>query len=75
VPRLKCTFRDFIDILESARFEVVRTEATHRRYVGVVDKKTCNVTVAFHSINDVIRPDTLASMIRQSGLPKRLFRK
>ena len=33
------------------------------------------VTVAFHSINDDIHPETLASMIRQSGLPKSLFRK
>jgi predicted RNA binding protein YcfA (HicA-like mRNA interferase family) len=75
VPRLKCTFRDFIEILESARFEVVRTEATHRRYVGNVGGETRNVTVAFHNLNHEIRPDTLASMIRQSGLPKRLFRK
>jgi len=33
------------------------------------------VTVAFHAIGDEIKPDTLASMIRQSGLPKSLFRK
>jgi len=33
------------------------------------------VTAAYHNINDEIRPDTLASMIRQSGLAKNLFRK
>jgi predicted RNA binding protein YcfA (HicA-like mRNA interferase family) len=75
VPRLKCTFREFIGILETALFEEVRKEATHRRYVGTVGGKTCNVTVAFHNINDEIKPNTLASMIRQSGLPKHLFRK
>lgn len=75
MSRLKCTFGEFIAILESARFDLVRTEATHRRYAGTVGKETRNVTVAFHNINDEIKPNTLASMIRQSGLPKRLFRK
>ncbi|AVT75940.1 hypothetical protein RPPS3_18770 [Rhodopseudomonas palustris] len=75
MPRLKCTFRDFIEILERAKFSVTRIEASHRRYVGTVDGKIKNVTVAFHNINDEIKPDTLASMIRQSGLPKHLFRK
>jgi predicted RNA binding protein YcfA (HicA-like mRNA interferase family) len=75
VPSLKCTFRDFIDILESARFELARNEASHKRYVGTVAGVIRNVTVAFHNINHEIKPDTLASMIRQSGLPKRLFRK
>ena len=32
------------------------------------------VTIAYHSANDDIRPKTLSSMIRQSGLPKRVFR-
>ncbi|WP_234820157.1 type II toxin-antitoxin system HicA family toxin [Rhodopseudomonas palustris] len=54
---------------------MTRIEASHRRYVGTVDGKIKNVTVAFHNINDEIKPDTLASMIRQSGLPKHLFRK
>ena len=75
MPRLKCTFREFIEILQRARFVETRVEASHRRYVGTVGGETKNVTVAFHNINDEIKPDTLASMIRQSGLPKRLFRK
>ena len=75
MPRLKCTFREFINILVGAKFELVRMEATHRRYVGTVGGSVRNVTVAFHNINDEIKPDTLASMIRQSGLPKHLFRK
>jgi predicted RNA binding protein YcfA (HicA-like mRNA interferase family) len=75
VPRLKCTFREFIEILERAQFVLTRTEASHRRYVGNVDGEVRNVTVAFHNPNEEIKPDTLASMIRQSGLPKRLFRK
>jgi hypothetical protein len=38
-------------------------------------KQVWRVTVAYHNINDAILPKTLATMIRQSGLPKKLFRK
>jgi len=33
------------------------------------------VTVAYHAIGDEITPNVLASMIRQSGLARELFRK
>ncbi len=33
------------------------------------------VSVACHRESDDIKPGTLASMIRQSGLPKKLFRR
>lgn len=33
------------------------------------------VDVAAHNVNDEIKPGTLNSMIRQSGLPKDLFRR
>ena len=33
------------------------------------------VTVAFHGLNEDVLTGTLLSMIRQSGLPKKLFRK
>jgi predicted RNA binding protein YcfA (HicA-like mRNA interferase family) len=75
VPRLKCTFREFVEILERNGFDLTRQAASHRRYVRVAGGRTFNVTVAFHNINDEIRPDTLASMIRQSGLQKSMFRK
>ena len=38
------------------------------------DQRTRLVVVACHSENDDIKRGTLASMIRQSGLPKRTFR-
>jgi predicted RNA binding protein YcfA (HicA-like mRNA interferase family) len=76
LPRLKCTFREFIAILEQYRFVLHRHDGgSHRQYRGVVEGKVCLVTVAYHNINDEIRPDTLASMIRQSGVPKKMFRK
>jgi predicted RNA binding protein YcfA (HicA-like mRNA interferase family) len=75
LPRLKCTFREFIAIIESHYFKEVRQEGSHRRYQGIVGGQIRLVTVAFHSIGDEIKPGTLASMIRQSGLPKQLFRK
>lgn len=67
-------FRDFIAILEANGFERKRTEGSHRRYEGYVDGKLQLVTVAYHSLGDDILPGTLAAMIHQSGLPKKLFR-
>lgn len=48
---------------------------SHRRYRGVVDEQVRYVDFAAHNLNDEIKPGTLKSMIRQSGLPERLFRK
>lgn len=75
MPRLSCTFRRFIELLLAHGFVLSRTESSHRRYRGVIGGQVRLVTVAYHNMNDEIKPDTLASMIRQSGLPKSLFRK
>ena len=76
MPRLKCTFRQFIDIIEMHGFVEHRHGATsHRRFRGAVGGRVRLVTVAYHGINDDILPKTLDSMIRQSGLPKVLFRR
>jgi predicted RNA binding protein YcfA (HicA-like mRNA interferase family) len=77
VPRLKCTFREVIQIIEANGFEIVpeRTSGSHRQYKRTIAGETRLVTVAYHNINDAVLPDTLSSMIRQSGLSKRLFRK
>lgn len=76
MPRLKCTFRQFIEIIESHGFVEHRHGATsHRRFRGMIAGQVKLVTVAYHGLNDDILPKTLASMIRQSGLPKDLFRR
>jgi predicted RNA binding protein YcfA (HicA-like mRNA interferase family) len=76
VPRLKCTFAEFIGIIEANGFALLRHGGTsHRRYRGVIDGRVRLVDVAYHNISDDVLPRTLASMIRQSGLPKDLFRK
>jgi predicted RNA binding protein YcfA (HicA-like mRNA interferase family) len=66
-------FRDFIKILEANGFKMVRQESSHRRYRGLVGGDVKFVTVAYHQITDNILPKTFASMIRQSGLSKKLF--
>lgn len=48
---------------------------SHRRYRGIVEGQVRYVDFAAHSLNDEIKPGTLKSMIRQSGLSERLFRK
>jgi predicted RNA binding protein YcfA (HicA-like mRNA interferase family) len=76
VPRLKCTFREFIDIIRRNGFVLHRegkgSHAIWRRQAG---SAVYLVTVAAHNLGDEILPATLNAMIRQSGLSKELFRK
>lgn len=67
-------YRDFVPILLAHGFKLVRERATHKQYQGVVDGKTMLVTVDYSQPGDDISVRNLASMIRQSGLPKKLFR-
>ena len=67
-------FRDFIRILVRHGFDLHRQRGSHRVYKGRIGGRTRVVIVACHSENDDIKPGTLSSMIRQSGLPKRTFR-
>jgi predicted RNA binding protein YcfA (HicA-like mRNA interferase family) len=76
VPRLKCSYSEFLKIIEGCGFTLHRQGATsHRRYRGVIDGRVRFVDLAPHNPNAEIPIGTLNSMIRQSGLPKRLFRK
>ena len=76
MPRLKCTFREFIEILLAHAFVEQRAaKGSHRRFRGETGGQVRFVTVAPHNINDDIKPGTLKAMIRQSGLQEELFRK
>jgi predicted RNA binding protein YcfA (HicA-like mRNA interferase family) len=48
---------------------------SHQRYRGTVNGQIRYVDFAPHSMSDDIAKGTLNSMIQQSGLPKKLFRK
>jgi predicted RNA binding protein YcfA (HicA-like mRNA interferase family) len=75
LPRLKCTYREFIAIIEQHGFVVHRKGATsHVQYRGIVAGKVKIVTVSGYGGQEIC-PDTLRSMIRQCDLPKKLFRK
>lgn len=67
-------YRDVIRVLTNHGFRPVRQKGSHRQYEGLVDGRRHMVTIACHSENDDVLPNVLASIIRQSGLPKRLFR-
>jgi len=76
LPRLSCSFREFLQILVAYGFVLHRQGAgSHKRYRGVIDGQVRYVDVAAHNLNDEVKPGTLKSMIRQSGLPEHLFRK
>jgi predicted RNA binding protein YcfA (HicA-like mRNA interferase family) len=67
-------FREFVRILVDHGFELDRQESTHKQYKGVVEGVTRLVTVDCAHLGEDITRRNLASMIRQSGLPKKLFR-
>ncbi|MDE2968045.1 MAG: type II toxin-antitoxin system HicA family toxin [Chloroflexota bacterium] len=64
------TARQVNRILERQGFVQTRQRGSHRRYRGVVGGRTRLVTVAQHRD---IPPDTLRTIIKQSGLPRDLF--
>jgi predicted RNA binding protein YcfA (HicA-like mRNA interferase family) len=68
-------YREVIAILERHGFVLARHRGSHRRYKGVVNGKVMLVTIACHRESDDVLAETLASIIRQSGLPKALFRR
>jgi predicted RNA binding protein YcfA (HicA-like mRNA interferase family) len=67
-------YRTFIKILEANEFSQVRQKGSHRIFNGTVAGKKMVVLVAYHQISKDILPKNFASMIRQSGLNKDLFR-
>ena len=75
LPKMKTwKFNQFINILGQYGFKLETERKKGRIYKGVVGGITRLVSVHFHRGSDDIKPGTLAAMIRQSGLPKRLFR-
>lgn len=76
MPRLKANYSEVLAILLAHGFEQQPTGATsHQQYRGVVEGRVRIVTLAPHSRKADVAPGTLDSIIRQSGLPKKLFRK
>lgn len=67
-------FRNFIRIIMNYGFYLDRQEGSHRIYKNDEGEITRVVVVAFHRENDEIRAGTLAAMIRQTGMNKKLFR-
>lgn len=67
-------YRDAIRLLTQNGYVLVRQKGSHRQYEGWVDDERHLVTIACHSENEDILPHTLQSIIRQSGLSKKLFR-
>lgn len=76
MPRLICTFERALEILLAHDFVLHRHDGTnHRRYRGVVGGVVRMVDMSPHNWKDEIPTGTLQSIIRQSGLSQKLFRK
>lgn len=67
-------FRAFVRILEAHGFTLDRERGTHKQYKGKVGAVVRLVTVDYDQPGDDISKRNLSSMIRQSGLSKKVFR-
>jgi predicted RNA binding protein YcfA (HicA-like mRNA interferase family) len=67
-------YRDIIRILLDHGFMLIRQKGSHRQYEGFVAGQRMRVTIACHNESEDVLANVLASIIRQSGLPKKLFR-
>ena len=68
-------FRQVRDILEANGISFKRNgKGSHRIYEGIHNGKIRLVILSYNHLGEDVKPGTLAGIIRQSGLPKRLFR-
>lgn len=74
MPRLILTFQEMLSILEANGFAIIRQNGTsHRQLRGVVNGEVRMTTLAGKLSNE-IAIGTLQAIIRQSGLPRGVFR-
>ena len=63
------TFKDVVDFLKENGFRETHTRGSHFYYLGHFGGEARQTHVQFHG-NKSIRPRTLKSVIRQSGIPQ-----
>lgn len=72
----KLSAEQIIAIILANGFELDRHRGgSHRQYKGIVNGKIHLVTIAAHDDRAIMPPGTTGSIIRQSGLSRKLFRK
>jgi len=69
--------RDIIAILRAHGFELDRQQGSHRQYEAVIDRtrRTRRIVTISQKDGEEIAKRLLGQIIRQSGLPKTLFRR
>jgi len=77
VPRLKCTYREFLEIIDRQGFVLHRQDGgSHRRYRGVVGDSIRFVDVSYHALGDEVPVGTLGGEqvlgIGEDGQSRRL---
>lgn len=68
-------FKEIIRIIVENGFVETRQSGSHVTYERKADGATYRTQVQSNHLNDTCDPGTMASIIRQTGLPKSLFRK
>ena len=68
-------YREVRKILEQNGFvQEKRTAGSHRQYSAVINGKKRKVTLAYNQGGEDVKQGVLSSIVRQSGLDKKLFR-
>jgi len=71
--RTKWKYKDVCSFLESNDFTRERTSGSHEQWLKTAGDKDFLVTVYYATGNKHYPPDTLSSMIRQSGLGGKIW--
>lgn len=76
MPRLNCTFAQVLEILLRNGFTLHRQgSGSHQIYRRAVERDVWLVTIAGHRLSDDVPIGTLRTIIRDSGLSHKLFRR
>lgn len=66
------SFHDVVNFLKDHNFSLNHVEGSHYYYIGSYDGAFRQVEVPFHG-SRAIKPRTLNAIIRQSGIPKKMW--
>ncbi len=68
-------YKEVERVLIQNGFTLERQTGSHRQYTATINGQRRVVTLSYHRVKDDVPSGTLGSIIRQSKLEKKLFRK
>ncbi len=66
------TFNDVVRVLKDHGFKLNHIEGSHHYYVGIVNERMHQVSIAYHG-KATLKPRTFKGIMTQSGLSKSVW--